>query len=157
MASLWSSYLMALHAIEEGNELQLDFTKLAKVAACGQDLIPAVAQNDETGEVLMVGYVNELALQTARETGLVTFWSTSRNELWIKGKTSGDEIKIVEIRVNCEQNSLLYRAIPVGAGTCHTKDANGVSRSGCYYRKLDSEGKLIHAEPLGVSPVSEKA
>ena len=137
---------MASHAIEEGNELQLDFSKLAKVAECGQGLIPAVSQHAETGEVFMVGYVNELALQTARETGLVTFWSTSRNELWIKGKTSGDELNIVDIRVNCEQNSILYRAIPVGAGTCHTKDEHGVSRSGCYYRKIESDGPLTHIQ-----------
>ncbi|MGB0369875.1 MAG: phosphoribosyl-AMP cyclohydrolase [Opitutales bacterium] len=128
--------------LEEGKELQLDFGKLAKAAACGQNLVPAVVQNAENEEVLIVGYVNEKAFESARESGLVTFWSTSRNELWVKGMTSGDTLKIVEIRVNCEQNSLLYRAVPEGAGSCHTKDAEGKSRSGCYYRRIERDGTL---------------
>ncbi len=128
--------------IEEGSELKLDFTKLSKVAACGQDLIPAVAQDAVTGEVLILGYANTLALETARREGLATFWSTSRNELWIKGKTSGDALEIVEIRVNCEQNSILYRVKPLGRGACHTKDVIGRPRSGCYYRRIEADGSL---------------
>ena len=82
------------HDIEEGALLNLDFSKLKKVAACGEDIIPAIAQDHETGEVLIVGYANELALKTAKIEGMATFWSTSRNELWIKGKTSGDFLEI---------------------------------------------------------------
>ncbi len=130
------------HDLEEGDVLNLDFSKLKKVASCGEDIIPAIAQDHETGEVLIVGYANELALRTAKIEGMATFWSTSRNELWIKGKTSGDFLEIIEIRVNCEQNSILYKVKPRGKGACHTKDANGVPRQGCYYRKLNSEGTL---------------
>ena len=130
------------HDLEEGALLNLDFSKLKKVASCGEDIIPAIAQDHETGEVLIVGYANELALKTAEIEGMATFWSTSRNELWIKGKTSGDFLEIIEIRVNCEQNSILYMVKPRGKGACHTKDANGVPRQGCYYRKLNSEGTL---------------
>tara|TARA_B100001093_G_C26601382_1_gene916024 strand:- start:428 stop:841 length:414 start_codon:yes stop_codon:yes gene_type:complete len=130
------------HDLEEGAILNLDFSKLKKVAACGEDIIPAIAQDHETGEVLIVGYANELALKTAKIEGMATFWSTSRNELWIKGKTSGDFLEIIEIRVNCEQNSILYMVKPRGKGACHTKDANGVPRQGCYYRKLNSAGDL---------------
>ena len=130
------------HELEEGEILNLDFKKLAKVAQCGEDLIPAVAQDYNTGEVLILGYVNELALKTARQQQMATFWSTSRNELWIKGKTSGDYLKIKEICVNCEQNSILYRVLPEGKGSCHTKDENGSARSGCYYRKMDQNGSL---------------
>ena len=130
------------HDIEEGALLNLDFSKLKKVAACGEDIIPAIAQDHETGEVLIVGYANELALKTAKIEGMATFWSTSRNELWIKGKTSGDFLEIIEIRVNCEQNSILYKVKPRGKGACHTKDADGVPRQGCYYRKLNTEGSL---------------
>ena len=133
---------MSHRELEEGKELQLDFSKLSKVAACGEDLLPAVVQHAETGEILIVGYANRLALDTSLETGLVTFWSSSRNELWIKGKTSGDTLKIVEIRVNCEQNSILYRALPEGLGACHTQDDSGVSRSSCYYRKIEKNGTL---------------
>lgn len=130
------------HDLEEGDVLKLDFSKLKKVVDCGEDIIPAIAQDHETGEVLIVGYANELALRTAKIEGMATFWSTSRNELWIKGKTSGDFLEIIEIRVNCEQNSILYKVKPRGKGACHTKDANGVPRQGCYYRKLNSEGSL---------------
>jgi phosphoribosyl-AMP cyclohydrolase len=99
------------HILEEGNTLNIDFQKLKKVANCGEDIIPAVAQDAETGEVLIVGYANKLALDTAQKERMATFWSTSRNELWIKGKTSGDFLEIVEICVNCEQNSILYRVV----------------------------------------------
>ncbi len=140
---------MSHKEIEEGSELSLDFTKLRKVASCEADVLPAIAQDARTGEVLIVGYANREALETARETGMATFWSTSRNELWIKGKTSGDTLKIEEIRVNCEQNSILYRVMPVGAGACHTKDGTGRARSGCYYRRLTEDGRLEFVDPGG--------
>jgi len=133
---------MSHQETEEGSRLALDFTKLAKAAACGEDLIPAVAQDADTGELLIVGYANQLALETARREGMATFWSTSRNELWIKGLTSGDFLEIVEIRVNCEQNSILYRVRLVGTGSCHTKNAEGVARHGCYYRRIAEDGSL---------------
>ena len=133
---------MSHYELEEGADLKLDFDKLKSVAQCGEAVLPVVVQNAETGAVLILGYANELALKTARETGMATFWSTSRNELWIKGKTSGDFLKIVDIRVNCEQNSILYRVIPQGKGSCHTKDARGVAREGCYYRSIDADGRL---------------
>lgn len=128
--------------LEEGKALKLDFTKLRKVANCEADVLPAIAQDARSGEVLIVGYANQTALETARECGMATFWSTSRNELWIKGKTSGDYLKIEEIRVNCEQNSILYRVTPAGKGACHTKNQAGVARSGCYYRRLKEGGSL---------------
>ena len=131
------------HDLEEGTELHLDFTKLKKVAACEEDIIPAIAQDHETGEVLIVGYANKLALETAQKQRMATFWSTSRNELWIKGKTSGDYLEIIEIRVNCEQNSILYRVVPKGKGACHTKDSERKARSGCYYRRISDAGELL--------------
>jgi len=131
------------HDLEEGTLLHLDFTKLKKVAACGEDIIPAIAQDHKTGEVLIVGYANQLALKTAQNERMATFCSTSRNELWIKGKTSGDYLEIVEIRVNCEQNSILYLVTPKGQGACHTKDSTGQARSGCYYRKLSGDSTLM--------------
>jgi phosphoribosyl-AMP cyclohydrolase len=73
------------------------------------------------------------------DTGIATFWSTSRNELWIKGKTSGDELKIEEVRVNCEQNSLVYIVRMVGKGSCHVKDEAGKTRFGCYYRQVKGD------------------
>jgi phosphoribosyl-AMP cyclohydrolase len=133
---------MSHRELEEGAALRLDFTKLKKVAACGQDLVPAVAQDHATGEVLIIGYVNQLALDTALRERKATFWSTSRNELWIKGKTSGDFLELLEARVNCEQNSLLYLVRLAGQGSCHTKDHAGHARLGCFYRRITPPGTL---------------
>lgn len=131
--------------LEEGSELSLDFGKLSKVGQTGQDVIPVVLQNADTGDVLYVAYANEEALRATLETRTAVLWSTSRNELWHKGATSGDVLELVDVRVNCEQNSLLYRVRPRG-GVCHTKDAEGQTRAVCYYRKLDSEGTVL--EPV---------
>ena len=127
--------------LEEGNALQLDFTKLQKVAKTGLPVLPVVVQDADSHEVLVVAYANEAALANTLKTGLATFWSTSRNELWIKGATSGDTLKLIDVRVNCEQNSLLYLVRMVGGGVCHTKDATGKTRKTCYYRSL-KDGKL---------------
>jgi len=132
--------------IEDGLNLTLDFTKLKKIAACKEDVIPAIAQCADTGEVLIVGYVNKLALDTAMKEGMATFWSTSRNELWIKGKTSGDYLEIVDILVNCEQNSIVYKVHLKGKGSCHTKDKSGKARYGCYYRRI----KVVDGKEQGL-------
>ncbi|MGC6423844.1 MAG: phosphoribosyl-AMP cyclohydrolase [Lentimonas sp.] len=138
---------MTHEELEEGPVLNLDFTKLRKVANCDADVLPAIAQDAHTGEVLIVGYANQLAFDTARECGMATFWSTSRNELWIKGKTSGDYLQIEQICVNCEQNSILYKVTPAGKGACHTKNQSGVARSGCYYRSIQADGSLAFVNP----------
>ena len=136
---------MEMNPLEEGNELRLDFTKLQKVAKTGLPVLPVVVQDADTREVLVVAYANQQALDHTLKTGIATFWSTSRNELWIKGATSGDTLKIDEVRVNCEQNSLLYLVRRVGGGVCHTKDAAGKTRKTCYYRSL-KDGKLDFVE-----------
>ena len=122
--------------LEEGEVLALDFGTLEKVAACGQDLVPVAVQDADSGDILIVAYANAEALDYTRREGIAAFWSTSRNELWVKGATSGDILELVEIRVNCEQNSLLYRVRYKGQGACHTRDETGRSRAGCYYRRL---------------------
>jgi len=98
-------------------------------------------QDADSKEVLLVAYANEAALAYTLEHGVAAFWSTSREELWIKGATSGDTLALVEVRVNCEQNSLLYLVRPLGQGACHTKGAGGKSRPSCYYRRLQN-GRL---------------
>jgi len=127
--------------LEEGSDLRLDFTKLQKVAKSGQPVLPVVVQDADSYDVLLVAYANQEAIEHTLKTGIATFWSTSRNELWIKGKTSGDTLQLVDVRVNCEQNSLLYLVRMVGGGVCHTKDAAGKTRRTCYYRSLKN-GKL---------------
>ena len=127
--------------LEEGSALQLDFAKLQKIARTESLVVPVVVQDADSKEVLVVAYANQLALETTLKSGIATFWSTSRNELWIKGQTSGDTLQLVDVRVNCEQNSLLYLVRMVGGGVCHTKDASGKTRKTCYYRSL-KDGKL---------------
>jgi phosphoribosyl-AMP cyclohydrolase len=127
------------YEVEEGGAARLDFSKLQAVVANGCEVIPAIAQDVGNGMVLMLGYVNAVALAEAQRIGRAVFWSTSRNELWIKGATSGDWLELLEIRVNCEQNSLLYLVRPAGGGTCHTRDAAGRHRPTCYYRRLEGD------------------
>ncbi|HEX6293252.1 MAG TPA: bifunctional phosphoribosyl-AMP cyclohydrolase/phosphoribosyl-ATP diphosphatase HisIE [Herpetosiphonaceae bacterium] len=95
-------------------------------------LIPAIVQHARSGEVLMLGYMNETALAQTQESGLVTFWSRSRGELWQKGATSGNLLRLVEIRLDCDGDTLLVLAEPAGP-TCHTG-----ARS-CFWRSLSDE------------------
>lgn len=133
--------------LEEGTKLQLDFRKLQKAVTACPDILPVAVQNADSGEVILVAYANELALRTALDTKTAVFWSTSRNELWEKGKTSGETFELVEVRVNCEQNSLLYRVRPKRGGICHTKNESGQPRN-CYYRRLDPQtGELVNLDP----------
>jgi phosphoribosyl-AMP cyclohydrolase len=101
------------HELEEGSELNLDFTKLKKVANCGEDIIPAVAQDAESGEVLIVGICQSTGFRyCSKRKKMATFWSTSRNELWIKGKTSGDYLELLDslCQLRAKLDSLFSKA-----------------------------------------------
>lgn len=136
-----------MNTLEEGTALQLDFSKLSKIAAKCPGVIPVAVQNADTKEVILVAYVNETALQTAITTRTAVFWSTSRNELWVKGQTSGETFELLEVYVNCEQNSLVYIVRPKKGGICHTKNRAGQPRN-CYYRRLNfSTGELENINP----------
>src|SRR5580704_8954330 len=123
-----------MNLLEEGDKLTLDFSRLAKLGEKGQQVVPVVLQNADSREVLYIGYANEQALQETLRTQRAVLWSTSRNELWRKGETSGDVLDLVDVRVNCEQNSILYLVRPRRRGACHTKDEQGNTRVTCYYR-----------------------
>lgn len=134
--------------LEEGTQLQLDFDKLAKAVTGSPGIIPVAVQDVDSREVILVAYVNELAFKKSLEVGEAVFWSTSRNELWHKGMESGNSFTLVEVRVNCEQNSLLYLVRPKGGGMCHTKNSDHKSRHGCYYRRLNqTTGQLENLDP----------
>ena len=122
--------------LEEGTALSLDFDKLQAIGRGEAAIIPVAVQDADSKEVLIVAYVNLEALTYTLTHGVAAFWSTSRNELWVKGATSGDTLGLVDVRVNCEQNSLLYLVRPLGTGACHTKNADGTARAGCYYRRI---------------------
>lgn len=95
-------------------------------------LIPAVAQDAETDEILMLAYVTPEAVERTRETGLAHYYSRSRGELWQKGGTSGHTQSVREVRVDCDGDALVYRVDQSG-GACHT------GHRSCFYRTLDGE------------------
>ena len=92
--------------------MNIDFTK-------GNGLVPVIVQDEATMQVLMLGYMNEAALAATRQSGRVTFYSRSRMALWTKGETSGNYLQVKDIRVDCDQDTLLITAIPSGP-VCHT-------------------------------------
>ena len=96
-------------------------------------LLAAIVQHAESGEVLMVAFMDREALAKTRETGLAHFHSRSRGKLWMKGETSGHVLRIRQILVDCDQDALLLKALPDGPA-CHTG-----ARS-CFYRAVDGEG-----------------
>jgi phosphoribosyl-AMP cyclohydrolase len=108
----------------------------------GQKLLPVVTQDARTREVLILAFANKAAFDETRRSGYATYWSRSRSELWKKGLTSGDMLKVEEIRINCEQNSLLYLVTPQGKGACHAKRPDGVPYASCYYRRIEADDTL---------------
>ncbi len=102
---------------------EMDFTKM-------DGLIPAVIQDYQTNEVLMIGFMNEEAYQKTLETGRVWYWSRTRNKLWNKGETSGNFQNVKEIFVDCDDDSLLIKVEQVGGITCHTGNRT------CFFTKI---------------------
>jgi len=127
-------------AKEYTSELLLDFGE------DGTGLIPVVTQDFNTKEVLILAFANQEAFEETVRSGYATYFSRSRNELWKKGLTSGDLLKIEEIRINCEQNSLLYLVKPLGKGACHAKRKDGMPHTSCYYRKISDNNRLEFIE-----------
>jgi phosphoribosyl-AMP cyclohydrolase len=124
--------------LEEGSVLTLDFSKIAKIGETSKDVIPVAVQHADTNEIILVAYTNELAMKHAFKTRTLTLWSTSRKELWEKGKSSGETFDMIDAFVNCEQNSLVYRVRPRRGSICHTKNGAGEPRN-CYYRRIDMD------------------
>ena len=121
---------------EYTTELLIDF------GPDNEKLLPVVTQDYNTKEVLILSFANKEAFEETRRSGYATYWSRSRNELWKKGLTSGDMLRIEEIRINCEQNSLLFLVTPEGKGACHAKKKDGNPYSSCYYRKITESDHL---------------
>ncbi|OHD07598.1 phosphoribosyl-AMP cyclohydrolase [Sphingopyxis sp. RIFCSPHIGHO2_12_FULL_65_19] len=98
-------------------------------------LVTAIVTDAETHKLLMVAHMNAEAIERTRATGQAHFWSRSRAALWRKGETSGNELTIVEMRVDCDQDALLLRVTPVGPA-CHT------GRRSCFYRRVEGDDSL---------------
>ncbi len=99
-------------------------------------LIAAIAQDAGTGDVLMLAWMNADALAATIETGRATYWSRSRQALWVKGETSGHVQQVVELRVDCDQDAVLLRVNQTG-GACHT------GRASCFYRIVEDGGRSL--------------
>lgn len=106
-------------------------------------LVAAVIQDAETGQVLMVGYMNQESLDMTLREKKACFWSRSRRKLWLKGESSGHFLNVKEIRIDCDGDALLVRCDPVGP-TCHTNETS------CFYRKVTDEG-LVELAGDGVA------
>ena len=105
--------------------IEMDFNKLG-------GLVPCIVQEEGTGQVLMLAYMNEESLHQTLRTGLATYWSRSRNEIWIKGKTSGHYQYVKKILVDCDNDTLLMIVKQEGAA-CHT------GKHSCFYRDIEGE------------------
>ncbi len=100
----------------------------------GGGLVPVVVQDDRTGDVLMLGFMNEEALAETRRTREVVFFSRSKNRLWKKGESSGHVLKVRDVRVDCDADALLVRVEPAGPGVCHQ------GYRSCFFRRIEQDG-----------------
>jgi phosphoribosyl-ATP pyrophosphohydrolase/phosphoribosyl-AMP cyclohydrolase len=108
---------------------KIDFAKT-------EGLVPGIVQDAKTGEMLMLGFLNEISYGKTLETGFVTFWSRSRNKLWMKGETSGNRLKIVSAATDCDNDALLFRVEVEGDGlVCHEGTVS------CFTKPIIKEGK----------------
>ena len=111
-------------ALQTEREVTIDFAKM-------DGLAPAVVQDAETGQVLMVGFVNEVSYARTLESGYVTFWSRTRGKLWMKGETSGNRLRILEASTDCDNDTLLFRVQVEGDGlVCHE------GTKGCFTKQI---------------------
>ena len=116
--------------------IRLDFNKIG-------GLVPAIVQDYKTGEVLMLAFMNQEAWETTLSTGRATFYSRTRKELWIKGKTSGNMQLVKEIRIDCDDDTVLLKVEQVGGAACHT------GHKSCFYKRVDEDGSIkIIGNPL---------
>jgi len=105
-------------------------------------LIPAVVQDCESGEVLMLAYMNEAAFQRTLETGKACFYSRSRDRFWMKGESSGHVQEVREIRVDCDADAIVLKVHQVGGAACHT------GHRSCFYRTVGADGWQVVEEPV---------
>ena len=105
----------------------LNFTKTS------DGLLPAIVQDYQTNEILMLAYINKLAWEKTLETGKAHYWSRSRNKLWLKGETSGHVQKIHQVLVDCDDDTVVYKVEQLGGAACHT------GHRSCFYRMLKGD------------------
>ena len=114
----------------------------ASLKLSADDLIPAIAQDHQTGDVLMMAWMNLASLERTMETGRVTYWSRSRQELWAKGETSGNVQELVDLRLDCERDCILMQVKQTGPA-CHT------GRRSCFYTAIREGSEVELMRPMG--------
>ena len=119
----------AIHHIQ-GSKALIGYITI--ISSMTDRLIPAIAQDAKTGEVLMLAYMNDKTLAKTRETGKAHYWSRSRKKLWLKGESSGHFQRVIEIRIDCDEDSILL-LIEQEGGACHT------GYRSCFYRTIDGQ------------------
>ena len=107
-----------------------------------EGLLPAIVQDYQTNEVLMLAYINKLAWEKTLETGKAHYWSRSRNQLWLKGETSGHVQNIHDILVDCDNDTVIYKVEQLGGAACHT------GHRSCFYRQLDGDDLVTKEEKV---------
>ena len=112
---------------------------IAEVTFDEKGLVPAIAQDAETGQVLMLAYMNEETLRQTIETGVMTYWSRSRQEVWVKGETSGNTQDVRAVHLDCDGDALVFEVDQNGAA-CHT------GYYSCFYRRLENGGLVVEGE-----------
>lgn len=105
-------------------------------------LLPAIVQDYQTNEVLMLAYINKQAWEKTLETGKAHYWSRSRNQLWLKGETSGHVQNIQVILVDCDGDTIIYKVEQLGGAACHT------GHRSCFYRQLDGDDLVTKEEKV---------
>jgi phosphoribosyl-AMP cyclohydrolase len=115
--------------------LTLDFDKLG-------GLVPAIAQDHRTGEVLMLAFMNEAAWKETLATGRATYYSRSRKCLWVKGETSGNVQRVHEIRIDCDEDAVILKVEQVGGAACHT------GHRSCFFKKVENGAARVEGQPL---------
>jgi len=115
--------------------IKLDFTKTG-------GLVPAIVQDYQTGEILMLAYMNLDAFKATLATGKATYYSRSRQTLWVKGETSGNVQLIKEIRIDCDDDTVLLKVEQLGGAACHT------GHRSCFYKKVEDGSIRIMGEPI---------
>jgi len=105
-------------------------------------LVPAIAQDYRTGEVLMLAFMNQQAWEATLNSGKATYWSRTRQELWVKGQTSGNQQIVKEIRIDCDEDTVLLKIEQQGGATCHT------GHRSCFHKKVEGETIRIIGSPL---------
>ncbi len=116
--------------------VELDFAKAA------DGLLPAIVQDADSGDVLMLAYINRESWEKTLETGKAYFWSRSRSQLWLKGETSGHVQLIKEIYVDCDQDTVVFKVEQLGGAACHK------GYKSCFFRRLRGDELEIVAEPV---------